>query len=382
MAGIKGNFRFTFDRKVGQELRIPFWNCIDHTGKKIGIKDIIETRVGILIDKIEYTVDDRVNVRFKETLDSSQTVELNAVVDEYKNKTSYSNIELEAIKWQEEIYPVRDVLPTIESNLKSIYDVSVWNDLSFIEKRILAFWRVCTNEQALEVFTQSELDSFRFYNIYKFLEPRIQETLTREDIYKLPRDHDFKIEFYERYYKKRYPKVEGRPTRKDYFASYNTSTFVYSDKFAELNFTFIDDPATNLILEKQARISWTWNTGETDTSNYKDIGEVFHPVDEMDLRLKEAEQKRQAIYTDLQNEIVFFVDQTEESLDQITASIVVVEFAKEYQTQIYDWIRFGSFKLAELVAAITNDSTYAWLDNIAYLTVSIRDHIINKVSIS
>ena len=53
-----------------------------------------------------------------------------------------------------------------------------WNSLDYVEKRILAFWHVCSPVEALEVFTQAELDSFRYYKIYKHCADPIRIDLT------------------------------------------------------------------------------------------------------------------------------------------------------------------------------------------------------------
>jgi len=319
------------------------------------------------------------SVRFNTELTVQQSTLVNDTVDFYMNKDSFSEIEQIAINWATYEYPVRDLLPTIEADLAALYNEADWDSYSYIEQRIFAKWNICSDVKRLEVFTQEVLDSFKFYNIYKFLEPNVLESVSKSDIHNVPREHDFKIEFLDKYYKKRFPKIEGRPTKKEYYATYNTVDNTYNDKFAELVFEFTDD-SSNLILEKKAWLYWAWSTGEIDLDNRKDIGEIYHPVNDMDIRLKEAVFKRKAIDSDLQNEVVYFLMLTGD--DQITASIKGVAFSKDIDNELEDWIRYGNFKQAELVTAITNaEVTHTWL-SIDIGGITIGQYIINKISLT
>jgi len=233
MAGLKGNFKFMFDSMLNGVRVIPFRKCIDFKGKKAGIKYCLEAQIGININTIQLREDDYIHIRFDAELDADQTNLMNSIISEYKIKDTYTAIEEIAISWHSAQYPVRDILPVIEGQLQALYDVAVWSNLSWSEKRILAFWRVCTDVEALEVFTQAELDDNRWYVMYKYLDPSIRATLTCEDIHIAPKTLDFTTQFENRHYKKTNTLVEGRPTVVEYYGQYDNINHTYNEKFAQ-----------------------------------------------------------------------------------------------------------------------------------------------------
>jgi hypothetical protein len=384
MTKIKGNFKFSFDRKVNGEYVIPFKKVVTHEGKIDGFRYVIENQLGVKITSLEYLKDDTIFIKLDTELTSGETSLLNNIVNEFKQKSNYTDIELEAKKWEDSQYPIKDVLPTIEENLTSLYQNSVWGDLNYCEKRILAYWRVCSDQEALEVFTQDELDSFRWYKIYKYLTDNQRKVLTKADIYKVPKQFDFTIDFEEKFYKRRYPFVKGRPQKNEYYAEYNPITFQYDKMFAVINFSFIDQPENLLILQKMANLSWVFNSGEIDLVNIKDIGQVYHPINDITLRMQEAEQKRENVYFQLRGNVLGMIQATEPTLTTAQAIATGVMFLEKNKVATDNWIRLGLDYQQPMIDAIANESDvqFDWLNNIINAQgLTIRGYIINELTL-
>jgi hypothetical protein len=384
MSKIKGNFKFTFNRKIGNEWRIPFNYCLRPDGQKDGLRYCIESQIGIKITKVEYLKNDDVFIQFEDELTAEQTTLLNSIVNTHKQKTSFSPIELEAKTWADAQFPIRDVLPVIEGNLKVLYDAATWEDLTFIEKQIFAYWRVCTDQEALEVYTQEELDNLRWYKIYKYLTDNQKTVLTKQDIYKVPKQFDFTIDFEEKFYKRRYPFVKGRPEKNEYYADYNPMTFEYDNMFAVINFSFVDQPGNLLILQKIANLSWVYNSGEVDLVNIKDIGQVYHPINDITLRMQEAEMKRENVYFQLRGNVLGMIIATEPGLTEEQAIATGTMFLEKHKVASDNWIRLGLDYQQGMIDAVANeaDAQFSWLDNIIDGNgTTIRMYIINEVTI-
>lgn len=387
----KQDFRFRYNTYQNGERVIPLRYCVNFDGNSnIGLVDVINYRISVGVSKTILHDNGELEIYFNNVLNPSDIALLNSIVAEYTSKISYTQIEQVAITWYNSEFPVRDVLPTIENSLLSIYNnVSFdWNTISWMDKRILAYWGVCTNLEALEVFSQGELDSFRWYRMYKYLDPLITSGLKHNDIYVAPKIYDFTKDFTNLYKKGSPIMSDGRPISVEYFGTYNTTTHVYGDKFARIDFQFVDDQY-NLILEKVANLGWTFNDGSDDVLNVKNIGRYYHPVEDMTLRLDEAKLKRENIFTQLKVDIANFINITENLNNLGLAQQQGVQFLDNYDNEFMRWIDLGSLKQAALVSALNlaTPLTYPWINNdISAITLvanqTIKDYIIDKISIA
>lgn len=375
----KGKFKFKFNRNINGNLVDLSKYCLSHEGKQIGVEYCIDNQVAKVKEKL--FEGDYITLVFEKDLNSSEETLLNSIVNEHLNKNSFSAIELLQKSWGDSEQAVYEVLPTIEEDLTDIYQANAWSGFTFSEKRILSYWNIPTSGESLEVFSSDELDSFRYYVIYKYLSDEKRKNISKEDIKNVPKEYDFRLDFENVYYKKRHPFEKGRPTKKEYFARYDATGFTYDCKFAELNFQFIDEEGTDLILQKIANLSWIFNDGTVDYNNQKDIGEVYNPQIDGILRIEESELKRRNIFDSLKAKTIGMIAATSGvTLEQAIA--LGVDFIEDYKTEFDNWIELGSDRQDELVTVINNDSTHTWLDNVIDgQGTTIRMYLISEVQI-
>lgn len=375
----KGNFSFRYNRKINGKLIDLSEFCIDHNGDNIGLEYCINAQLSPIKSK-NFELDDIV-VEFNRDLTILEEDKLDHIITKHLNKVELSPIELIQEQWANSEYPIYEILPSIEVDLQGIYDNNSWTGFTFVEKRILSFWQIPTTGESIEVFSNEERESFRYYTIYKFLNAEQQKKLSKEDILITPKAFDFKIDFENAFYKKRFPFQRGRPVKKEYYASYDVTGFTYDDKFAEINFEFIDEAGTDLILQKIAILTWMLSDGSMDFINYKDIGEVYNPYTDGILRIEESAWKRSNIFDGLKANAIGMIAITNSvTLEQ--AITLGVDFIDDYKSFFYDWVDLGSDRQNVLIGAISNDVTHAWLDNIIDGNgTTIRMYIISEVQL-
>lgn len=373
MSVIKGNFRFEYDMFHNNRKVIPFNFCVDQEGAESGLQPIVEEAVGVKIKHLEYKTNNKAYIEFADDLSQDQENLIKSIVDSYKNKFAYSDIELIAMSWDlAGSRKIVDRLPFIEKELRLVYDENDWGSYSYIEKKILARWFICDSSKRLEVFSQSQLNDFRYFKIYRGLSPSILEKYTWEDVRKVPYEIDFTKLFKEEFHRETDDRVNGRPVLKKYYFEYNESTFQYNDIFCEIHWDFFDEPGSFLILKKRQLISWYYNDNQVDLTIYKDIGRSYNPLLLTDnaKRIDEGKLRRRNVYSDFLILIVKKVAELDPTILSTNPSVRFVE-AENKATQVlpivkppFDlWIDVGSPKYPDLIAAIQglDTSVHAWL---------------------
>lgn len=369
-------FKFKFPLFDNGVKKIPLQYYVDQEGVQSGIKELLEAVVGIPITKTNLTSNQEIEVRFGAVLSQQQIDDMNAAVTYFKDKTGFSPIEEIAMLWgaaknSNEDKQVLSVLPIIEQQLSTIYNPSNWNGYNFAEKRILARWFICDDTKCLEVYSQDELNSFRYFKLYRGLSETIRAGLTWEDVKKPPFSYDFTRLFQDQFYKRLEDKVKGRPTLKEYYFAYNPVTFEYSDIFAKLTWEFFDDTSF-LVLNKSMWLSWYYNDGTIDETIRKNIGRNYNPTllsDNIE-RIEEGKKRRRNVYSDILAQIVGLVaqlDPTITSQDPVQqfieaenkASLVLPILKVDFEI----WIDVGSSHYNTLIVAINglDTATHDWL---------------------
>ena len=357
--------------------------CIGYDGDGLNLVTYIKDIIGIEPIATEY-YNEIARITFNNILDNNNYLTLEDELNKlYIKDHNYTNVELLQLEWHENEYPILNVLPNIENDLKIIYDSTPWNDFSLIEQQIFAYWNVCTIQQSDIVFGQQRREKYRYYLLYKYLTPHIRSQLEKDDIYTTPYEYDFKIDFKNSTFKEVAPLVKGRPTNIKYHMT-KINLGVYDDTFAEINYTFIDDPDSKMILENQAMLAWYWNDGTLDTSNSKNIGKVYDPSNSYDLVLmfKEGQQRRENIWNSIQGNTIGIIMMAR-GITSANAQLVVKDVLTNLKPLMDAWIIGGDIYTAEVTNYMLSlDTTVEdWLTIQVAPNVTLLMWFINEINI-
>lgn len=290
---------------------------------------------------ITYMSDDYVTLTFDNILPQE---DLDILFTEFNNlysKNSLSPIEVIQKRWADSDTAVIDLLHLMEDDLKVFYDASTWNSFTLIEKQILAYWNICTSEESLEVLTEDDRKSHRYYNLYKFVTPHIKERLTKDSIKTPPYEHDFKTELMTVLHKEVLPLISGRPTKVNYYVN-KPHIGAYSDMIASIVYTFTDDIDSKMILVNNTMLMWCWNDGEIDNIHTKDIGKVYDPTNAYDrvLMFKEGEQRRSNIWSGIQDTTIGVI-MMDRGISSASAQLLVKDAVMVLKPVMDTWIVGG-----------------------------------------
>lgn len=215
------------------------------------------------------------------------------------------------------------------------------------------------------------------FKLYSLLH---NDRITRSSLdkkYEAPFDIDFKTQLSKKLHKKSYPKDKGKPTTIEYFESKDLVVdsngdpilnsmgqpqYEYSNIIARIDFNFLYDDF-GFILKKEAILKW-YREDDSLSNEYKDIGRVFDPESDHELRVKESKIRRESIINSLRLPVLSFLKEIYPSKTSLELLTMGRNFLNKFNNETRDYIEQG------LTVSDTSSPDYGK----TVLWVSVRDH--------
>lgn len=169
---------------------------------------------------------------------------------------------------------------------------------------------------------------------------------------------------------KQYTFVEGELSKIVYFSKYDFTTETYSDPVVTEYRTYFRQD--DYYYKREIDIFWHRRDGSEGDS--KKTVKMYTPQQAVTAGVR----RRTYIVDQMKIEIAYMISQTE-SVDLLTAENMGKLLLKDYRDQIWDYKQGDT---SDLIDAITNDSTHAWLDNVIDANgTTIRQYALDSINI-
>jgi hypothetical protein len=244
------------------------------------------------------------------------------------------------------------------------------------------------------------------FKLYKFMiDDRIWKDGYGQEKYEPPFNVDFKTELGQQLHKKMLPKEQGKPTRVEYYEikrpeadgvggikldPFGRPIFEYINLVASIDYTLTYD-SLGFILEKVATLRW-YRTDDSVSEESKNIGRLFDPILDFELRIEEGKLRRESIVNSLQLPVLDKLREIFPDLDTLGLLTVGRVFLDKFDEEFRDFIDKSKsitdtnsvdFGKKEIWVKIRDhgDSEDSWLDQDLGDGDTIRQFILDELDI-
>lgn len=225
-------------------------------------------------------------------------------------------------------------------------------EMSGVKQSEFALNRVCQvnfSKTFNEWINQYKQEPFK---IYSFLsDDRIWKNDYLQDKYDAPLNVDFKTQLKVKLHKKMLPKINGAPTSVEYYEikrpktdanggqvldTFSRPVFEYENLIARVDFELVYD-SFGFILEKKAWLKW-YRVDGVISEESKNIGRVYDPVLDYELRVEEGKLRRESIINGIQLPVLDMLKQVYSELSTLELLTKGRSFLDNYDEEFRDFI--------------------------------------------
>lgn len=397
---------FVFNKYILNQIKVPNSYQISVEGDLIKIEDFVKDKTNI-----ECQYQDNLNnftLIFNIKLKPSELKKVQEAVNEYKIKNIYTNIEKNVINWFNNKNKKSSDLDKLLTELETEYKSLSWESFSLQDKKILARWFVVEESKRLEVFTKEQLDNYKFYKIYRYLNDNYIN-IDKDIIRETPLSVDIKTDTRRALnpneeYKNGFVEKEKYYARASVLQDSTTlvKNYIYEDLLMvieNINKIGSDKFLTRRIIQQR----WVYSD-ETLSEKIRNGEVVYSSIQ----ALREAGKARENVTKQIIAETIGIILMTEpEANNLLEAELIGRPWVKEISIYIYPYHEYGELPDGNggydstLIEAVDNTPTteqdavnkgienpvknidyYPWLDNIVPGTnpqLSIKQYISYKL---
>ena len=382
----KNNYIFEYSRKLNGVTVIPNQFNIDENGAKISLINVINNTIG-LAPTLIYN-GDNVTLTFKVELDTSQQNNLTDIVNSYKTKSGYTQIESATLTYLNSSDFNSERFHTYLNTLRDEYNANGWSGITYTDKKIIAKNWVSNLNEGLEVYSQDELNDFKYYKIYEFITDDKSKNLSNSHISITPKSIDYKKDLRDRVHPEYNFDKHGFLTGVTYYENMSVThdssgigNYTYSNPILYYSAEYVlgDD---GYVKSRTVNRQWYLSDG-TLSNDIKISNKYYQPLNAR----AEGRRRRKNLISELLSETVGLILMTSPDLNTISETeSESIPFMQDIDSDISAYYEYGSkrdsggnpCKLIQSISA----HTFTRLDNFVPNTgntVKIRDYIISRL---